>query len=136
MTALVRDALYARRGFPARHEFGYAVAIGEKVFRGSLVGINVAGTMQRIQTAGTVAFLGMAGQALDNTVGLVASGVKIEALKGAWGIPVPGAVPANINASVYATDDGTLTLTVGSNLLVGTLVGIEGGLTYVFLLGG
>jgi hypothetical protein len=131
MTALAKDAIYPRRGAPGRNEFGYAVAIGEKVFRGSLVAINAAGTMQRIQTASSLAFLGMSAQQLDNTSGAVASAVKIEALKGTWGIPVPAATSANINANVYCTDDGTLTLTVGSNLLVGILVGIEGGLTYV-----
>ena len=136
MSALTADALYPRRGAPRHNEFGYSVAASEKVYRGSLVAINAAGTMQRIQTSGSVAFLGMAGQRLDNTGSASASSAKIEALKGTWGIPVPSATAANINANVYATDDGTLTLTAGSNLLVGTLVGIEGGLTYVSLLGG
>lgn len=131
MTALVKDAIYSRRGPPARNEFGYAVAIAEKVFRGSLIALNAAGTMQRIQTAGSLVCVGMAGQNLDNTAGAVASATRIEALKGTWGIPVPAATAANINANVYCTDDGTLTLTVAANLLVGTLVGIESGLTHV-----
>jgi len=50
---------------------------------------------------------------------------------------VTGATYSTINEPVYATDDNTLTLTAGSNLQVGTLVGIDPvtGLTYVNLLG-
>ena len=135
MSALTGEVRYDRRGTPARNVFGYPVAPGEKVWLGSLVGINASGQMQRIQTSGTVAFLGLSSQTLDNTASATASSIIVEAGKGTWALPVPSAAPANINAPVYATDDGTLTLSSNALGSVGTLVGIEGGRTFVNLIG-
>jgi hypothetical protein len=130
--ALTADVLYNRRGQPGRNEFGYPLAPGEIVYRGSLVAVNASGQLQRIQTSGSVAFVGMADRQLSNVGNASAlSTPPVTALKGTWGIAVPSATAANINATVYATDDNTLTLTAGSNLAVGSLVGIENGLTYV-----
>lgn len=132
MAALTADANYSRRGPPAAGEFGYPLAPGEKVFRGSLVGVNSSGQMIRLQTSTPVAFVGVADRFLDNTAGAAALSVPpVTALKGTWSLTVPAATVSNLHAAVYATDDGTLTLTAGSNLQVGTLVGIEGGQTYV-----
>ena len=50
-------------------------------------------------------------------------------------LTVPGATAANINAAVYASDDNTFTLTAGSNLQIGTIVGFDGAQTIVKLLG-
>jgi hypothetical protein len=134
--ALTAGITPARRGAPpTAGTFGGSVAIGEKIFRGGLISWNAAGTLQRLQTSGSVAFAGLASKDYDNTAGTAAASVGVEALKGIYGLTVPSAVFANINASVYATDDGTLTLSSSSATLVGTLVGIENGQTYVKLLG-
>lgn len=127
--ALSADARYARRGSGgANNEFGYPVLAGETIYLGSVVGVNSAGTVQRMQTSGTEALsLGLA----DRNVNSLTSGVTVVILKGTWRIPVPSATAANIGAAVYVTDDGTFTLSSSSSVLFGTLAGIDGGATYV-----
>jgi hypothetical protein len=133
--ALTAGTNVVRRGRSPAGEFGYPVAPGERVFRNGLVGINASGQMQRIQTAGCVAFLGVADRDLDNTASSAASGTSVIAQRGIFGLVVPSAAPANINAAVYASDDNTLTLTQNGAapylLQAGHLSGIEGGLTYI-----
>ncbi len=139
MTGLTSDALLTRRGgAKVSNEYGYPVAPGEIVYRGGLVGLNSSGQMQRIQTAGTVVFAGLADRTLDNTASSAASSTLVVANKGTWSLTVPSATVSNINAPVYASDDATLSLTQGSSpalLQVGVLSGIEGGQTYVTILG-
>lgn len=135
--ALTQDTTHIRRGAAAnRNEFGYPVAPGEQVYRGSLIALNAAGQAQRIQTAGSVVFLGLCNQDVNN-VGQSAPGATVIGQKGGWKLTVPSATFSNIGATVYAVDDGTLSLTnTGGTLLVaGTLAGIEGGNTYVNLAG-
>lgn len=133
--ALTSGIAINRRGPPSRNEFGYPVAAGEQIWRGSLCAVNAAGSLQRMQTSGSVAFVGMSEQDFSNVGSATVSAQKIVVRKGTWALTVTGATAANINAPVYASDDGTLTLTAGSLLQVGTLAGIENGQTYVNLLG-
>lgn len=137
MSALTANVSRDRRGPPGHGTFGYPVAAGEKVYAGSLLGITSGGNVQRFQTSGSVAFVGMADRALDNSSGAAASDVKVEALRGTYQITVPSAVPADINKTVYVTTDNdvTLTNTGGTLTACGTLAGIESGKTYVKLLG-
>jgi hypothetical protein len=139
MANLAGDKLYVRRGNePPNNEFGYAIAAGEKVYRGSLVGLNAAGNVQRVSTAGTVVFLGLADRQVDNSAS-AAVGSTIVPMKGTWSVPVPSATPSNIGAPVYCagTDDQTLTLTqTGSLLAAGVLAGIENGVTFISIIGG
>ena len=137
MTALSADANYSRRGAPGKNEFGYPVAAGEKVWRNSLIAVNAAGAIVRVQTAGAAAIIGLADRALDNSASAAVSSVAVVGLKGTYAIPVTSATAANIGATVYATDDATLGLvnTGGTLLAAGTLVGIEGGQTYVNMIG-
>jgi len=138
--ALTGDQNYTRRGPPGgRNEFGYAPSANAVIYRGALLGMTVAGTVQPIQVAGTVAFAGMADRA-SNTAGQPVAQAFVIGLLGTWALTVPTVTQANIGtylrAPVYATDDGTLTLTAGSNLQIGTLVGIDpNGQTFVALLG-
>ena len=135
--ALTAGITPQRRGAaPTAGIFGGPVAAGEKIWRGGMLNWNASGGLQRLQTSGGVAFAGMASKDYDNSAGSAAASVGMEALKGTYALTVPSATWANINANVYATDDGTFTLTVGSNTLVGTLAGIENGQTFVKLLGG
>ena len=135
--ALSADASYPRRGLAANGtNFGYPVAPGETVYRGSLCLVNATGQLQRLQTAGGVAFAGMAEAQLNNAGNAAASSTIVTALRGTFGIPVPSATVSNIGASVYATDDGTFQLTApgtGYTAAIGTIVGVENGLTYVKL---
>lgn len=137
MAALTAGITPIRRGTPAtRNEFGAVIPAGEKVFRGSLLAWTAAGKLVRIQTSGAVAFAGMCDRDLDNSASSADSATKVVAHKGTWGLTVPSATTGSVLAAVYATDDGTLTLSsAGSPLQVGTLAGIESGQTYVSLLG-
>ena len=135
--ALLAGVNLDRRGPPPAGGFGYPVAAGERVFKGGVVAVNAAGSLQRVQTAGSLVIVGIAHRDLDNTAGAAVSDIKVEALKGIYSLTVPSATAANINAAVFATDDATLTLTQsGSLLAAGTLVGIESGQTYVKMIGG
>jgi uncharacterized membrane protein (DUF2068 family) len=133
--ALTADAAYQRRGLPGRNEFGYPVAAGEKVFRGSIIAVNAAGAVVRVQTAGAVQIIGLADHFLDNSGSASVSTDRVVGLKGTYALTVPSATAANINATVYASDDNTLTLTQGTLLAAGVLVGIEGGQTFVQMIG-
>jgi hypothetical protein len=133
--ALTADANCSRRGQPGRNEFGYPVAAGEKVFRNSIVAVNAAGDIVRVQTAGAAQIVGLADHFLDNSGSASVSTSQVVGLKGTFALTVPSATAANINATVYASDDSTLTLTAGTLLAAGTLVGIENGQTYVQMIG-
>nr|WP_294555839.1 hypothetical protein [uncultured Rhodopila sp.] len=135
--ALAGDILLDRRGENnPRAEFGYAVPAGEIVYRGSLVALNVAGNIVRVQTAGALGFLGVANKRVDNRSGSAASTDLVVPERGTFAIVVPIATFTNVAAAatVYAVDDGTVTLTnTGSLLAIGTLAGIENGATWVNL---
>ncbi len=135
---LSADAVYDRRGEPvSRNEFAYPVSAGVKVYRGSLVGLKTDGSMAPIGTSGASTFAGMADRTLDNSGSGSVSDENVTALKGTWDIAIGGTVTvANIGATVYATDDATLTMTnSGSLMAVGTLAGIESGKTFLNILG-
>jgi len=132
--ALTANAKPDRRG-PARGaSFGYPVAPGEVVYIGSLCCVNAAGQLQRLQTAGGVAFVGVATSYYNNVGNAAAGTVNVVCANDEFAMAVPGAVMASINAPVYATDDNTLQLAVpGSGFVgkVGNIIGIENGVTYV-----
>ena len=137
MTALTGDIKLNRRGVESsRNEFAYQVAAGEVVWRNSLIALNAAGNVVRVQTAGAAVFLGVSSKQIDNRTGAAVSADRVIGQKGTWAIVVPGATPANIGATVYAADDGTLALVNSGGLLtVGVLTGIDGGKTYISLAG-
>lgn len=137
MTALTGDIKLNRRGAESsRNQFGYPVAAGEVVWRNSLIALNSAGNVVRVQTSGALIFLGVANKQIDNRTNGAVSADRVIGQKGTWQLVVPAATVSNINATVYATDDQTLTLTnSGSLLTVGTLAGIEAGKTFVSIAG-
>lgn len=102
-----------RRGAPpaSGSVFGGLVAAGEQIWRGGMIAWNAAGTLQRLQTAGSVAFAGLAAKDFYNAGTVAACSPPMEALKGVFALSVPGAAYANINQPVFATDDNTFTLT-------------------------
>jgi hypothetical protein len=79
------------------------------VYRGSALAINSSNQCQRVQTAGSLAFIGLAERAYDNTAS-AAAGPPIECMKGTFALTVSGASAANLHQNVYATDDGTYSL--------------------------
>lgn len=132
--SLTADANYSRRGIPGKNEFSYPLAGNETVYRGSLVCITSGGLLQRLQTSGSVSFVGMADRALVNPTSASLLEPPVVALKGTWALPVTGASASNVGAPVYASDDNTLTMTAGTLMEVGILVGIENSQPYVELL--
>ncbi len=136
--ALTAGFPVARRGTSRGNDFGYPVAAGEKVFRGGICALTAAGAIVRPQTAGALIPAGVADRDLDNTASAAVSSISVVPQRGCFALTVPGATAANIGASVYATDDGTLTLAVpgaGFIAAIGTLSGIDNGQTYVLMAG-
>ena len=136
--ALTAGFPVARRGASRGNDFGYPVAAGEKVYRGGICALTPAGAIVRPQTAGATIAAGVADRDLDNTASAAVSSIAVVALRGCFALTVPAATPANIGAPVYATDDGTLTLTLpttGFTAAIGTLSGIDNGQTYVLMAG-
>jgi hypothetical protein len=136
--ALSAGLYVSRRGAARGNDFGYPVAPGEKVWRGGICCLNSAGYIVRPQTAGALVAVGIADRDLDNTASASPSGTSVVATRGCWGLTVPSATPANVEAPVYATDDGTLTLAQpGSGFTgqIGTLSGIDNGQTYILIIG-
>lgn len=101
---------------------GYAVAAGANVFKGAFIGLS--GGYARGLVASDP-FVGIAYEAMDNTGG--AAGVKsVRAYtQGDFRLALAGAAITDLGASVYASDDETLTLTASGNSLVGKIVGFE-----------
>lgn len=127
MANLTADLLIKER-FSKR--FAYGLKAGTRLFRGSIVALNAAGLAMRPGDAGAVAIVGVSPELIDNIAGTDGAQM-VQPRRGVLQLVVPGATHANIGAAVYATDDSALTLTAGTNLRLGTLVGIEAGLTYV-----
>ncbi len=109
--ALTQGTKVQRLGPPAHGGFGYQVAGGEQVWRGSIVALNAAGTLQRVQTAGSIVVVGLCSQDYSNVGNASASPDYVQVERGWWNLAPSGAVAANINQPVYATDDSTVTLT-------------------------
>lgn len=131
--ALTSNSNPARRGARRGDAFGYPVAPGEVIYTGGLVCLNASGQLVRLQNAAAATFVGVAQSGYNNTMS-AAPGPNIVADFDTYALVVPGATAANINAPVYATDDNTLTLTLpttGFVKIVGYLVGIDNGQTYV-----
>lgn len=124
--------LTANRNLPERmsKRFGYGVKAGVHIFRDAIVAVTAAGLALKPGDAGAVAIVGLADTEADNTAGADGA-LRVIPRRGIFPLTVPAADHASIGAPVYCTDDNTLTLTASTNLKVGTLVGIEGGQTYV-----
>nr|WP_294547668.1 hypothetical protein [uncultured Rhodopila sp.] len=101
-----------RRGPLGPGSYGYQVAAGEQIWGGGIVGLNAAGTLQRAQTAGTVVLVGIAERDYSNVGVATVSPDWVVVNRGFWVMPVAGATAALIDQPVYATDDGTATMSV------------------------
>lgn len=117
--ALTQGTKRYRLGTPSNGSFGYPVAPGEWVWRGSIVGLNAACQLQRVQTAGTVVVVGLADRDYSNVGNSGPSSDYVQADRGWWNLPLAGVGPANINQPVYATDDNTLSLTPATGAVAG-----------------
>jgi len=95
------------------------------IYKGAFVGIDASTGYARPLTAGDP-FAGIAYQQADNTgTGHADGAIRVRLHQHVDIVHAITATVANVGAAVYASDDGTLTLTEGSNSAVGTLIGIE-----------
>lgn len=109
----------------------YAVVASDKIYEGSLIGL-ASGYARPLQAGDT--FVGVAVETVDNTSGS-AGDVKVRvATTIPFAMPVTGVSDVtSISLPVYASDDDTLTLTEGSNSLVGIISNYLSGSTCVIL---
>src|SRR5574343_97648 len=98
----------------------YPLAASAQVYEGSMIGDNGSG-YARALTAGDP-FLGIAQKGYTETTG-TAGGEYVRVRTGIWRqeYTLAGAI-TDIGKIVYATDDGTLSLTAGANTPVGRVV--------------
>jgi hypothetical protein len=97
-----------------------------KIYKGALVGRNRSTGYARGLVAGDE-FLGIAYQEVDNTgAGHAAGGVNVRLHQNVDVVhAITGVVTGDIGRDVYASNDGTLTLTPTGNSRVGRVVAIE-----------
>lgn len=87
------------------------------IYRGAAVGDDGAGFSRGLVAADP--FLGFAILQADNSAGAAGDITAEVQAKGYIELSVTGVVQASIGAPVYASDDGTFTLTATSNSLIG-----------------
>jgi hypothetical protein len=113
-----------RRGPLGPGAAGYQVAAGEQIWGGGIVGLNSSGYLQRCQTSGTVVLIGIAQRDYNNVSNANASSDWVVVDKGFWMMAVAGSAASNIDQPVYATDDGTATMSVpGPGLTAAAVAG-------------
>lgn len=97
------------------------------IYKGAFVGLNAATGYARPLVAGD-AYLGLAYAQADNTVaGHTAGGIDVRLHQNVDVVhTLSGVALTDIGAVVYASDDGTLTLTAAGNSRVGRVVAVEG----------
>lgn len=98
-----------------------------RVFQGSLLGLSA--NRARALVAGDT-FLGVCRSDADNTGG-AAGAIDVDVVQRGQivGATVTGAAATSLNAVVYASDDGTLTLTASTNTKIGFVCRVNANLT-------
>ena len=97
------------------------------IYKGAFVGINASTGYARPLTAGD-AFAGVAYAEADNTIsGHAAAGINVKVHQNIDVVhTLLGVGATDIGSQIYASDDGTLTLTASGNSRVGRIVAVEG----------
>ena len=97
------------------------------IFKGSFVGVNASTGYARPLVAGD-AFLGVAYSQADNTGASHAAAAILVRIHQPLDIVhyLSGAVATDVGKVIYASDDGTLTLSASGNSRVGRIVALEG----------
>jgi hypothetical protein len=96
------------------------------IYKGALVGLNSSTGYARPLTAGDD-FLGVAYAQADNTgTGHAAAAINVKLHQNVDVVhSLAGVAVTDTGSQVYASDDGTLTLTSTNNTRVGRIVGVE-----------
>lgn len=113
--------------------------VADTIYKGAILAVDVsvadgyAITYPPTLTAATGDFI--AGIALEHVV--VDSGDSngdkqvLVAVDGVWAFPIGAITVANLGDAVYANDDGTITLTAGTEIQLGVLVGVDANYAWV-----
>jgi hypothetical protein len=109
--------------YPDQELREYAVEAAKKIYRGGFLGFSADGHAQPLIAIDNK-FAGIAYEEVDNLAGADAAKKVRAYTMGDFQHALAGATKANIRAAVYATDDGTLTLTSTSNTYVGFIVDV------------
>lgn len=108
----------------------FAVAASSTIYEGSLLGL-ASGYVRALQ-AGDV-FVGVSTEYIDNSAGSAGDKRVHAYTTRPFEMALSGVAVTDIGAPVYASDDGTLTLTEGSNSLVGYVENVETGGTAIVM---
>ena len=117
------------RTFSSSEYMSYGVVASDVIYQGAVVGLS-SGYARPLQAGDT--YLGVAMDTVDNSAGSAGDkNVKVSTT-----VPFAMAVAGvsdvtSLTLPVYASDDDTLTLTEGSNSLVGIVIGYVSGSTCV-----
>jgi hypothetical protein len=120
--ALSAEASYQLVTNPAPQEWSYGITASTKLWKfAATSNTGAAGTAGNL--VATENFMGFASQTVDNSSG-AASALSISLLvSGYIRLPITGVTGiGNFGASVYASDNGTFTLTASGNCLIGKIV--------------
>jgi hypothetical protein len=104
--------------------YGYPALAGVVLYGGAAAGITANKEAVPAGHVSAVKLLGFIQERVDNAFGQ--TGDQIATIeKDVRVIPLAGATPANIGATVYASADDTFTLTAGALLAIGTIDAID-----------
>ncbi len=101
----------------------FPVEGAKRIYRGAFLGFSADGHAQPLIAIDN-RFAGIAFEEVDNLAGADAAKKVRAYTTGDFHLSLAGATRANVRAAVYATDDGTLTLTSTSNTYVGYVVDV------------
>lgn len=120
MTALTKDT---NRTYELGNINELPVLGGAVIYQGSAVGGNPSGYANSLQASDL--FLGFAEDHCDNSAGSDgAKNIRVRK-KGALLLEIPGVTLADVNKSVYATDDNAFTLSSAGAVYIGRISRIE-----------
>jgi hypothetical protein len=114
------------RDTPIVQELGpigeYPVALEARIFEGAAVGKDDGTGFARPLEAGDL-FLGFSESQADNRTGESGGEINVRTVqRGKRELAISGLAATDLGADVYASDDGTFTLTPGSNSFVGNVI--------------
>lgn len=111
--------------------FGYPVKAGVRIYGRSLIALTASGLAVPVDHPDAVAFAGIAIQAIDNLDGIDGA-TKVTVRRDVRGFNF-AATPADLNKTVYASNNEVLSLEANVGLRVGVIVGLDDGRVWIDL---
>lgn len=92
------------------------------IYRGAMVMNNTAGFLAPAATGAGNVFAGISEEEVDNSLGSAGDKSAKHKVEGSYLLTGSGFAQTDVGQSVYATDDQTISTTVGNNPIVGQIV--------------